>query len=212
MQVDFNTLPDTPAYGPIPLGTYPFQVTKLTQKNWPDGQPKGVTVEHTIEGPKFSGRKVFEFFYLMVRDNDPDKAKRTYEINAGRLKRLATACGFTPQQPMTNTNQLMGRRALVRVGFAKKKNEQGELENEVKDWERPQSANGPPVAPQAALATQQPVQQPPQAPPVGQQPAPQYAQPYQVGTLPPQAATQAASQPAEQPATPAVNPFGPPTG
>lgn len=144
MQVNYNDLPEDDGFGAIPQGLYPFVVSGHHVKNWPDGAEKGVSVEFTIEGPKFAGWKVFDFFYLNPRNSDPDKLATTLRINGSRLKNCSSACGFSSQNPLTDTAQLIGKRGLVKLGHEKNK-ATGEIENSVKGW---QPLPNPGAAPQ----------------------------------------------------------------
>ena len=109
----------------IPNGWYEVEVNSAELRDNKNTQGNHHAFVLTILGPTRAGAKLFPTF---TDQNDNEKA---VEIGRRQLARFAGACGV---DTLDDTEQMIGRRCMARVGVQKASDPRYEDRNEVKDY------------------------------------------------------------------------------
>jgi len=140
---DINDLPVSQnAFEPIPAGIYPAEIAAAEFGPTKDGLGEAFDLRWKILGENYSNRVIFN------KLNVKNHSKRAEEIGNEHLRSLMSLFSISK---LTNTDQLVGRKASIKVSI-KPENGEYSARNEVKAyWALAGSADAP-----SAVATSAP--------------------------------------------------------
>ena len=130
-------------YDLLPPGTYSLQAEKAELMDTKDGFGQYIKVQFNVLGPEYAGRKVFCNFNIRNRSAEAER------IGVSQLKAFILAGGV--QEPLVDTDQLLGAMVSGKVSIQKSKDAQYEDQNRVGSF-KPLSST-PPAAPAATGGT-----------------------------------------------------------
>lgn len=137
-------------FEPIPPGEYILKVSQTELKNTKDGYGQYIKVAFTVVGPKYEGRKIFTNFNIRNHSQDAER------IGASQLKSLVIAGGV--QEPLVDTDQLIGATVSARVTVEKSKDPQYGDQNRVSRYQPVNAPSMPAAAPAVHASAAAPVQ------------------------------------------------------
>ena len=107
-EINASDLPENESnFEPIPGGTYPAEIKGAELKDTKSGTGKYISIQWSITGENYAGRVVFD---MITTKNDNDEAVKIGQQN---LRQLMEPTSLTK---LSDTDQLIGRRCLIKVG------------------------------------------------------------------------------------------------
>lgn len=134
--LDFNAndVAPTTAYEPLPAGKYLAEITASEQKKTKSGSSNYLELEYTVIDGPFKGRKAWDRLCL----NHPNEL--TQKIARGNLSAICHAVGVMQPRDSVELHNL----PMVITVKCKKRQDTGEISNEVKGYAKRESAVGQP--------------------------------------------------------------------
>jgi hypothetical protein len=131
---DANTVEPSSTFDPLPAGKYLAAITGTEMKPTKDGTGSYLNIELTILDGEFKDRKVWDRLCL----NHPNA--QTVKIARGNLSALCRAVGVMQPRDSVELHNI----PLVVTVKLKKREDTGELANEVKGYAKKETAAGKP--------------------------------------------------------------------
>ena len=139
-----NDYEPNPTFDPIPEGKYPAAITASEIRPTKRGDGSYLQIEFTVTDGEFTGRKVWDRLCI----NHPKEL--TQKIARGDLSMICRAVGVLQPRDSSDLHNI----PLIISVKCKKRDDNGELTNEVKSYEAiEQTAETPQSAPQAPANT-----------------------------------------------------------
>ncbi len=135
-QLDFNAhdVEPTTAYEPLPAGKYLAEITASQMKPTKSGNGTYLELEYTVLDGPYRGRKAWDRLCL----SHPNRT--TQKIAQGNLSAICRAVGVMRPRDSVELHNL----PLVVAVKCKKREDTGEVTNEVKGYAKRESATGQP--------------------------------------------------------------------
>ena len=103
---------------PLPDGDYHVEIEKAEVRETNNGQGIGANIQFDIVGPDYTGRKIFCWYNLRHSNEQAES------IGQREFATLCKACGGGM---ITDTDELLGKRLVVKIGRNKKEPERDEI-------------------------------------------------------------------------------------